>query len=202
MAGKTDGPGETGKPGGRKQDAARPAPAMTRREAMLQLLRLGGVAAGAAGAGVWLSEHSRRPVAGQAEQARRDHRVASERAVAADDRDSECRAACAGGEGARKSGRDEPVCQPAGRGGAEAEHRVGPHAGAGGQHQSRTGRGGGTAVLASRSQARDRHRRELQRAAPLLPALRASRRRRAPRAPRSFCPIRSISARWIWAAWC
>ena len=76
MAGKTDGPGETGKPAGPKQNAVRPAPAMTRREAMLQLLRLGGVAAGAAGAGVWLSEHSRRPVAGQAEQARRDHRVA------------------------------------------------------------------------------------------------------------------------------
>ena len=31
---------------------------MTRRDAMLQLLRVGGVAAGAAGAGVWLSEHS------------------------------------------------------------------------------------------------------------------------------------------------
>ena len=88
MAGKTDGPGETGKPGGPKQNAVRPAPAMTRREAMLQLLRLGGVAAGAAGAGVWLSEHSRRPVAGQAEQARRDHRVAFRCAVAANDRDS------------------------------------------------------------------------------------------------------------------
>jgi len=76
MAGKTDGIGETGKPAGPKQDAAQPAPAMTRREAMLQLLRLGGVAAGAAGAGVWLSERSHRPVPGQAEQARRDHRVA------------------------------------------------------------------------------------------------------------------------------
>jgi len=35
---------------------------LTRREAMLQLLRVGGVAAGAAGAAVWLSEHSFRPV--------------------------------------------------------------------------------------------------------------------------------------------
>ncbi len=51
---------------------------LTRREAMLQLLRLGGVAAGAAGAGVWLSEHSSRPVPAQAEQARRDHRIASD----------------------------------------------------------------------------------------------------------------------------
>ena len=48
---------------------------MTRREAMLQLLRVGGVAAGAAGAGVWLSEHSFRPVPARAEQARRDHRI-------------------------------------------------------------------------------------------------------------------------------
>jgi uncharacterized protein (DUF362 family) len=50
---------------------------MTRREAMLQLLRLGGAAAGAAGAAAWLSEHSFRPVPAQAEQARRDHRIAS-----------------------------------------------------------------------------------------------------------------------------
>jgi uncharacterized protein (DUF362 family) len=55
-----------------------PVPHMTRRDAMLQLLRLGGVAAGAAGAGVWLSEHSLRPVPAQAEQARRDHRIAAD----------------------------------------------------------------------------------------------------------------------------
>ena len=52
------------------------APGLTRREALLQLLRVGGVAAGAAAVGVWLSEHSFRPVATQAEQARRDHRAA------------------------------------------------------------------------------------------------------------------------------
>jgi uncharacterized protein (DUF362 family) len=51
-------------------------PALTRREAMLQLLRVGGVAAGAAATGVWLSEHSFRPVPAKAEQARRDHRIA------------------------------------------------------------------------------------------------------------------------------
>jgi uncharacterized protein (DUF362 family) len=50
------------------------APGLTRREALLQLLRVGGATAGAAAAGVWLSEHSFRPVATQAEQARRDHR--------------------------------------------------------------------------------------------------------------------------------
>jgi len=50
---------------------------LTRREAMLQLLRLGGVAAAAAGAGFWLNERSRRPVPAAAEQARRDHRIAS-----------------------------------------------------------------------------------------------------------------------------
>jgi uncharacterized protein (DUF362 family) len=49
---------------------------LTRREAMLQLLRAGGVAAAATGAGFWLNERSRRPVPAAAEQARKDHRIA------------------------------------------------------------------------------------------------------------------------------
>lgn len=59
-----------------------PAPtatsSLTRREAMLQLLRVGGVAAGAAAAGVWLSEHSVRPLPAAAEQGRRDHRTSDQ----------------------------------------------------------------------------------------------------------------------------
>ena len=51
---------------------------VTRREAMLQLLRVGGVAAGAAGLGAWLSERSRRPVNEPVQQARRDHRMAAD----------------------------------------------------------------------------------------------------------------------------
>jgi uncharacterized protein (DUF362 family) len=51
------------------------APGLTRRAALLQLLRVGGVAAGAGAAGLWLSEHSFRPVPAQAVQARRDHRT-------------------------------------------------------------------------------------------------------------------------------
>jgi uncharacterized protein (DUF362 family) len=66
MAGETD----------RKPDETQGALTLTRREAMLQLLRVGGVAAGATGAAVWLSEHSFRPVPVRAEKARRDHRVA------------------------------------------------------------------------------------------------------------------------------
>jgi uncharacterized protein (DUF362 family) len=54
------------------------AQGMTRREALLELLRVGGAAAGAAGAAVWLSEHSFRPVPAKAEQARRDHRTATD----------------------------------------------------------------------------------------------------------------------------
>ncbi len=50
---------------------------LTRREAMLQLLRVGGVAAAAAGAGFWLNERSRRPVPEVAAQARKDHRIAN-----------------------------------------------------------------------------------------------------------------------------
>ena len=55
-----------------------PAEALTRREAMIQLLRVGGIAAGAAGVGFWLSERSTRPVPPHAEQARRDHRIAAD----------------------------------------------------------------------------------------------------------------------------
>ncbi len=54
------------------------AQSLTRREALLQLLRVGGVAAGAGGAAYWLSEHSFRPVPAQAEQARRDHRIVTD----------------------------------------------------------------------------------------------------------------------------
>ncbi len=50
---------------------------LTRREALLQLLRVGGTAAVAAGAAVWLSERSTRPLPAKGEQARRDHRIAS-----------------------------------------------------------------------------------------------------------------------------
>ena len=67
MAGETD------------HKAVEPMPqGLTRREAMLQLLRVGGVAAGATAAGVWLSEQSFRPVPARAEQARRDHRIAND----------------------------------------------------------------------------------------------------------------------------
>ncbi len=52
--------------------------ALTRRDAMLQLLRVGGAAAGVTAAGVWLSEQSFRPVPAKAEQARRDHRMAND----------------------------------------------------------------------------------------------------------------------------
>jgi uncharacterized protein (DUF362 family) len=53
-------------------------PQLTRREALLQLLRVGGIAAGAAGAGIWLSGRSHRPMAASIEQARKDHRIASD----------------------------------------------------------------------------------------------------------------------------
>ena len=67
-----------GKPDSAVNEMPSQTPPVTRREAMLQLLRLGGVAVGAAGVGVWLSEHSLRPVPARAEQARRDHRAAAD----------------------------------------------------------------------------------------------------------------------------
>ena len=52
--------------------------AITRREALLQLLRVGGIAASATGVGIWLSDRNRHPVPVLAEQARKDHRIATD----------------------------------------------------------------------------------------------------------------------------
>jgi uncharacterized protein (DUF362 family) len=54
------------------------SPTCGRREALLKLLRLGGVAAGAAGLGFWLSERSQRPEAEVAISLRRSHAVAAD----------------------------------------------------------------------------------------------------------------------------
>jgi len=58
--------------------AGTPPQSLTRREAMLQLLRAGGIAAVAAGGGYWLSTRSMRPQPPASEQARRDHRAAAD----------------------------------------------------------------------------------------------------------------------------
>lgn len=65
-----------GKPDLITPQALPPRQSLTRREAMQQLLRVGGIAAGAAGAAYWLNERNSRPVPAAAEQARRDHRIA------------------------------------------------------------------------------------------------------------------------------
>ena len=52
---------------------------LNRREALIKLLRLSGVAAGAAGLGVWLSDHSQRPEAAMATGLKRNHAVATNR---------------------------------------------------------------------------------------------------------------------------
>jgi uncharacterized protein (DUF362 family) len=57
--------------------SAEPSP-LTRREAMVQLLRGCSIAAGAAGVGFWLSERNARPIPPHAELARRDHRIAAD----------------------------------------------------------------------------------------------------------------------------
>lgn len=50
--------------------------ALNRREALIKLLRVGGIAAGTAGLGYWLSEHSERPEHALAMGAKRSHTVA------------------------------------------------------------------------------------------------------------------------------
>ena len=64
-----------------KNPAQEAAQGISRREAMLQLLRAGGMAAVAAGGGYWLSTRSARPVPAPVEQARRDHRTAENQTV-------------------------------------------------------------------------------------------------------------------------
>ncbi len=54
---------------------------INRREALIKLLRLGGVAAGTAGLGYWLSEHSQRPEYALAMNARRSHTVPADAAL-------------------------------------------------------------------------------------------------------------------------
>ncbi len=56
-------------------------PKMSRREAMLQMLRLAGTGAGVAAAAFWLSEHSTRPTEALAANAKRDHTVKSNAAL-------------------------------------------------------------------------------------------------------------------------
>ena len=140
---------------------------------------------------------------------RSSHRHRS--AMAAPHRDAVCdgrtrsasrRAARAGPEGSRESGRHAPIRRAPGCRGHQAQHRLGSHARAGRQHQSRSRRRSGAPVLAGRRQARHRHRCELQRSAALLPSLRNSKPRHEPREQRSFCPTRRSSAKWKWAAWC
>jgi len=54
---------------------------LDRREALIKLLRLGGVAAGTAGLGFWLSEHSQRPKPELAINLKRSHTVAVDPAL-------------------------------------------------------------------------------------------------------------------------
>ena len=55
-----------------------PNPSLTRREAMVQILRVGGAAGVVAGGAFWLKERSVKPVPVVPEQARRDHRTAAD----------------------------------------------------------------------------------------------------------------------------
>jgi len=54
------------------------SPTLSRRDALIQLLRLGGAAAGTAGLGFWLSRRSERPVPELALNAKRSHTVADD----------------------------------------------------------------------------------------------------------------------------
>ena len=147
----------------RKPDEAVAAKAeLTRREAMLQLLRVGGLGVGAAGAAYWLSERSSRPVPVHAEQARRDHRIAADAqlpkltVVQGGEPRALVQQALANLGGIRRfvSRQDVVVIKPNiawDRTPEQAANTNPDH-----------GCGGGATVLECRGQARDRDRRELQ----------------------------------------
>jgi len=50
---------------------------LSRRDALLQILRVGSAAAAATGAGFWLDSRSKRPVPAAVEQSRKDHRISA-----------------------------------------------------------------------------------------------------------------------------
>jgi len=54
------------------------SPPLSRRDALIKLLRVAGAGAGAAGLGIWLSEHSWRPVSELAIAAKHGHTIASD----------------------------------------------------------------------------------------------------------------------------
>jgi hypothetical protein len=63
------------------QDATGDAATLSRREALIKLLRLGGVAAGTAGLAFWLNERSQRPEPAMAMSLKRSHTVAADPAL-------------------------------------------------------------------------------------------------------------------------
>jgi len=66
------------KPIGKPEPESADATPLTRRDAMLQILRVGGVAAASAGAGFWLNSRSKRPIPSAAEEAHKDHRITAD----------------------------------------------------------------------------------------------------------------------------
>ena len=94
---------------------------LTRREALLQILRVGGVAAAATGSGLWLNARSKRPVRAMAELARKDHRIS-----AASEQPSLTIARYAAGSGDARPGEARALVQRALRDLGGIEHFVRP----------------------------------------------------------------------------
>jgi len=187
MAGETD----------RKPDETT---GLTRREAMLQLLRVGGVAAGAAVAGVWLSEHSFRPIPAKAEEARRDHRIADDSALphlvvvkGGEPRELVQRAFDdLGGIRRFVSRQDVVVLKPNIAWDRTPEQAANTNPDLVAEVVRQCWQAGAKRVIVTdvscNEPRRCFHRSGIQAAA-------------VPRVPRSFCPIPSYSARLIWVAW-
>ena len=137
-------------------------PKMSRREAMLQLLRLAGAGAGTAAAAIWLSQHSKPPSDALAANAKRDHTVKANAAlpemvvVQGDDPRALVRQALLDLGGIERfiARNDVVVLKP--------NIAWDQNSGASGEYQSRCSRRDGSAVLARGRQAGDCHRCQLQ----------------------------------------
>ena len=158
---------------------------------------------GRGGAAVWLSEHSFRPVPAQAEQARRDHRVARPMpqlpATHRQCQGGEPRAlvqqalANLGGISRFISRQDVVVIKPNIAWDRTPEQAANTNPEVVAEVVRQCWQAGAKRVIVTDVVATNRT------AASSAPAFRP---RRAPRAPKSSCPILSYSAKWTWAAWC
>ena len=159
---------------------------MDRRQALLRLLGLAGLGAGTVAAGRWLSRRSERPSDELVVNAKRSHTVPASPDLPATSRNRRRRTGATGSPCASGNGRHQALHFSLRRRHRQAKHRLGSHSRTSRQHQSPGRCRTGPPMLGRRREKSYRHRRQLQRSSPLLPAF-GHRRSRAPAKVPKFC---------------